>query len=352
VPSPENAPRWPDHELILLGQLVGDGSYLNGKPMRYATTSEANSEAVRKAAEAMGSEVKRYAGRGQWHQLLISGNGNRWHAAGVGKWLKDLGIHGQRNHEKRLPSAVFQLAEDQLGLLLRHLWAADGHVSLATPGRKSARRIFFSTSSPGLAFDVAALLLRLGIVGRIRSAVKGGARPCYSVDVGGDDQQRLFLDKVGGFGPRSGPAAALRVMLDASPVASVAMAGGGGSYAVPVANPVAEEELRRWSHSDLHWDRVVSIEPAGEEEVFDLTVPGPASWLADGIVTHNSGALEQDADMIFFIYRDEVYNEDSPDKGMAEIIIGKQRNGPIGTVKLTFLGRHTRFENYSGSSGY
>jgi len=65
-----------------------------------------------------------------------------------------------------------------------------------------------------------------------------------------------------------------------------------------------------------------------------------------------SGALEQDADMIFFIYRDEVYNEESPDKGIAEIIIGKQRNGPIGTVKLTFLGKHTRFENYSGAPGF
>jgi replicative DNA helicase len=65
-----------------------------------------------------------------------------------------------------------------------------------------------------------------------------------------------------------------------------------------------------------------------------------------------SGALEQDADMIFFIYRDEVYNEESPDKGIAEIIIGKQRNGPIGTVKLTFIGKHTRFENYSGATGY
>jgi replicative DNA helicase len=60
-----------------------------------------------------------------------------------------------------------------------------------------------------------------------------------------------------------------------------------------------------------------------------------------------SGAIEQDADLILFIYRDEVYHSESPDKGLAEIIIGKQRNGPIGTTKLTFLGEFTRFENYA-----
>ena len=64
-----------------------------------------------------------------------------------------------------------------------------------------------------------------------------------------------------------------------------------------------------------------------------------------------SGAIEQDADLILFIYRDEVYNPDSTDKGTAEIIIAKQRNGPIGRVRLTFIGEHTRFENFA-NAGY
>jgi len=63
-----------------------------------------------------------------------------------------------------------------------------------------------------------------------------------------------------------------------------------------------------------------------------------------------SGAIEQDADVILFIYREEVYDKESPKKGSAELIIGKQRNGPIGTVNLTFLGQYTRFESIASEA--
>jgi replicative DNA helicase len=96
---------------------------------------------------------------------------------------------------------------------------------------------------------------------------------------------------------------------------------------------------------EFAWDRIVSITPRGEQEVFDLTVPETSSWLADGIVSHNSGAIEQDADVVIFINRPEIYNPTPENEGIAEIILGKQRNGPIGTVQLSFQKSHTRFES-------
>ena len=110
-------------------------------------------------------------------------------------------------------------------------------------------------------------------------------------------------------------------------------------------------ELHDLTEQDLFWDRVVAIEPQEEpEEVFDLTVPGPANWLADGIVSHNSGAIEQDADMILLIYREEVYDKNTTKKGMAEIDLAKHRNGETGTFVLSFQGQYSRFVNYAPDS--
>lgn len=110
------------------------------------------------------------------------------------------------------------------------------------------------------------------------------------------------------------------------------------------------DDIRTIAMSDFFWDEIVSIEPIGKEPVYDLTVPGAASWMADGIVSHNSGSIEQDADLVMMLYRDEYYNPDTPDRGIAEVIITKHRNGPVGTVKLLFEPQFTRFRNLASSN--
>jgi len=247
----------------------------------------------------------------------------------------------------------------------------------------------FSTCSRRLAGDVAALLLRLGIVARIRSVFSEKYRPLYYVDVSGLPAQRIFAEVIGGFGPKAAAVAALATRLatirgntnvDTLPleafaavraemrtqgISQRAMAqlrgtsyGGSSHFAfapsravmVSYAELLESRQLAQWASSDLFWDRVVARTPDGEEDVYDLTVPGPSCWLADGIVSHNSGAIEQDADMILLIYREEVYDRNTTKKGIAEIDLVKHRNGEIGTFLLTFQGQYTRFANYAPDS--
>jgi replicative DNA helicase len=388
-PEISNPVVWPDEHVCLLGQLVGDGSYLKNQPLRYTTASEENSELVTRCAKFLGGTVTRYVGRGKWHQLMISGNGNRWHAAGVGAWLKDLGIFGQRSHQKHLPPEVFQFSDRQIGLLLQHLWATDGCIYVPGAGIRTAPAVHFSTCSERLASEVAALLLRLGIVARTFQVPQRMGKPMYAVYVSGSEQQALFLAKVGAFGPRVEPARRLaekiavtksntnvdtlprevyvqvRSAMTSQGVSAKGLAAMRGikynvypgfKYAPSratlssYAELLDSNELRLWSQSDLFWDRVIAVGLEGEEEVFDITVPGPASWLADGIVSHNSGSIEQDSDLILLIYREEFYEPNTTRKGIADIIIAKQRNGPTGEVQLTFLGQYTKFENFAPES--
>ncbi len=95
------------------------------------------------------------------------------------------------------------------------------------------------------------------------------------------------------------------------------------------------------ANSDIYWDSIISIEPDGEESVYDLTVPGHHNFVANDMIVHNS--LEQDADIVMFIYRPDQYEKDTVKSNVAEIIVAKHRNGPTGSVELVFRNQFAQF---------
>jgi replicative DNA helicase len=274
---------------------------------------------------------------------------------------RDHSVMAERTDAECIPRGAFRLVDEQVALLLRHAWGAAIDDRCATA---SAGAVDLIVAGRGLATDMAALLLRLGIVAAIEHA--GGA---CRVRVLGAAMRRRFLAVVLGRGATAdeppvhhagrAPLAAAITPAAARGGVAVLAERGGGSAAWPTTTSVGGRPMRAadrppiaddsdWC-DDLHWDQVVALEPAGEAVVYDLTVPGPTSWLADGVVSHNSGAIEQDADLVMFIYRDEYYDPHSEKQGIAEVIIGKQRNGPVGSVDLQFHSAHVRFNDLARS---
>jgi len=108
-----------------------------------------------------------------------------------------------------------------------------------------------------------------------------------------------------------------------------------------IAGVLPDPYLSDLASSDVLWDEITAIVPMGEAPVYDATVPGTHCFVADDIVVHNS--IEQDADVVMFIYRDEYYNPESDQRGLAEVIVGKHRNGPVGSARLVFHADYTAF---------
>ena len=111
--------------------------------------------------------------------------------------------------------------------------------------------------------------------------------------------------------------------------------------AARLAEVVNSDAIADLAESEVYWDRIASIEPDGEADVYDLTVPGNSNFVANDIIAHNS--IEQDADIVMFLYRDEVYNEATEFPNQADVIVAKHRNGPTGAVSLYFDKKITRF---------
>ena len=379
-------------ELALLGHLIGDGCTLPRHAIQYTTNERALADRVAElAVSVFGDRVRpRIARERSWWQVYLPssrrlGRGVR---NPIAEWLDELGVFGLRSHEKRVPGRVFEQRRGWIARFLRHLWSTDGCVWLAKAG--GSQRIYYASSSQRLALDVQSLLLRCGVNASVRRASEKG-RGRWHVDVTGAREMTHFLQVVGALGadkttngtailkslslagtpntnrdavPKAVWASLVKPAMARSGISAREMqASIGLSYcgstvyrtnlgrerAARVASAVHSDELALLAESDLYWDPIASIEPDGVEEVFDLTVDGHHNFVADDIVVHNS--IEQDADIVSFIYRDEYYNDDTERPGEADLVIAKHRNGPIGTVPLAFQAQFPRFLNLAGGHG-
>lgn len=388
VPAPSQETQWSDDHVIVLAHMIGDGSMLARQPIRYATKDPANqavmSEATPRAFAIRVSTDNYEAARCttlRFTSLRPVTHGVRNPLA---EWLDDLGLFNRRSHEKFIPKPVFSLPKAQIALFLRHLWATDGSIQINASRRGG--RIYYATTSRQLADDVTRLLLRFGLTARIRVARKAGYRDGYHVDVSGAADQKVFLRRIGAHGERGVIGRELLAILeniapntnrDTVPrevwddVREI-LADKGMSHREfaqhmgtqfcgstmwkhapsrerlsKVARVLDDATLEMIATNDVYWDEVVSIESVGIEDVFDATVLARHNFIADGVVVHNS--LEQDADMVILLHREDFYERESPRAGEADFIVAKHRNGPTATITVAFQGHYSRFVDMAQS---
>jgi replicative DNA helicase len=389
VPTPlDSAADWADAEVTLLAHLLGDGSFVRRQKIRYASLDEANLSAVAEAAEHFGVQAARddcAAARCTTLRLPAPCHLARGRRNPIAAWLDELGLLGARSHEKFLPEQVFNLPKRQIALFLRHIWATDGSVTVMKGGRSG--RVSYGSTSRRLVDDLARLLLRFGISSRVRPASKKAAYPQgYTLDISGGDDQRRFLGEIGVHGSRGEAADRLlsairsipsntdvdtvpvevwekvRQTLVARKASHRAVASATGTQLCGstlwehapsrerlgrVATLLEDADLEMLATNDVLWDTVASIESVGVQEVFDATVLGSHNFIADGLAVHNS--IEQDADMVVLLHREELYERESPRAGEADFIVAKHRNGPTATITVAFQGHYSRFVDMAQS---
>jgi replicative DNA helicase len=331
VPEPLQVRIWPESQVVLLAHLIGDGSFVQRQPLRYASIDEANLQTVSDAAATFGITAVRdndEAARRTSLRLPAPFHLTHGKRNPIAAWLDKLGLFGLRSHEKFIPDEVFGLSRAQVALFLRHLWATDG--CIRHPNDSDRRvQIYYATTSRRLADDVAHLLLRVGVLARIAVAGKPGYRDSYQVSVTGLDNERVFLSDVGRHGARG--AAGTR-----------ALHGLADNTNVDTVPTEVWERVRSATH-DVFWDEIRSIESIGEQPVYDATVLGTHNFVANGINLHNS--LEQDADMVMLIHRPDAWERDDPRAGEADLILAKHRNGPTATVTVAHQLHYSRFND-------
>lgn len=359
-------------EAIFIAHIIADGSCV--KTIRYSTASKENLEVVKNIALRLGAKIN-----GGWCRAARSYQlhfGSHTKSNIILQLFKDLKLHGKRAHEKFVPDFIFRMAPQNIAMFLQHLWACDGHFGI----HQNNVSIHYSTTSYQLALDVQELLTNLGILSNIHTMHKEKYRDCYSVNIDGCNNQYKFLSMLDTDSLKGHQIIGLRqhlmnikanTNLDTIPIEiweyiKKALKKNGithrqyakmmdkqfngnaafrfcpsRKYLDKIANLLDDQYLCSLANSEIYWDQIKSIDFIGKERVYDLTIAGTHNFIANNIITHNS--IEQDADLVVFMYRDYIYSKDEAKKTNCELIVAKQRNGETGTHYCGFDGITQRF---------
>jgi replicative DNA helicase len=369
-------------ELILLAHLIGDGCILPNQPYHYTSSDLKNIKIVKKCAERLFGIKTRKVNQKNWYHLYLPSPHHLTHGKRhpITDWYNKLGLNRVRGGKKEIPAAVFQSGDEGIKLFLRHLWATDGNISWKKlKGRKPAGAIYYSSTSEKLVYQVQHLLLRLGVLSSVRSRDDKRSKnysKLFSVHVQGAGEQLKFLRLIGCYGKRGEIVPDLIDKLekinqnlnnDVIPkevwelvVRPAKRSSGhtwrefadelGMSYCgsslfrngvsrermIRINAVLGDETSKNLAESDLYWDKIVSIEKVGVEEVYDVTVEGAHNFIADDVLVHNS--IEQDSDVVMFLYRD-----DDDNRELVNCDIAKHRNGPVGQFELYFNPKKVSF---------
>ncbi len=325
----EGSAEWPEHEVIALGHLLAEGNLCHPHSVYFYNQDPAEIADYVAAAEAFGN-VRCTFGEKDGTTHVYAAREARAAPPEIFTWAGRLGMLGKTATAKEVPADAFTLTSPQIALLLSRMWAGDGHIN------PRDRSLFYATSSKRLAGQVQHLLLRLGILGRVRHVefpYRGETRTGWQVFVTGNENLRRFAETVGARflsearreaverlvleAPAQGPSRDLvpvgvRALVRAAKERtgeSWAQVEGGADVSSRDFYPVGtnpnkigftrrtvwmlaehfgDEGLRRYAVSDVLWDRVESIEYVGEKQTYDLEVPVTHNFVANDIIVHNS----------------------------------------------------------------
>lgn len=370
-------------EAGLLAHLIGDGCTLSSHAIQYTSCEPELAQLVASLAHQCfeGQVTTRIVKERNWFQVYFPSVTHLTHGVHhpLASWLRKLGIFDKRSHEKFVPQAVFRQPNSLVAHFLRHIWATDGSISLYG----SHAKCYYASSSYQLAVGVQSLLLRLGINARLKVvAQKEKRRDQFHVIITGIPDLRIFVDQISAVGdcktlqlrriaehvarhcantnrdiiPRAVWQQCILPVMKTNRITSRHLqAALGNAYcgtalyrqnisrerALRISEVVPSQALVNLARSDIYWDRIISIVPDGESDVYDLTVPHYHNFVANNIIVHNS--IEQDSDVVIFLYRDELYNPNTEHPNQAEVIVAKHRNGPTGKLSLYFRKDLTQF---------